>query len=462
MATQGRNILPTSMIDLTVQNQQVTSLPYEIPVENNLQSLNISGSLIKSLPNNLNNLKFLDASNINMCENQLTIDSNKCPKLQKLIISNNNISDLPTWLLSLSSLRDLTLEGNKLGSVQNDFSSLPLECLDLFLNLYFMVPKLPDTLISLNIGFNHLRLVEPLSLPNLTELRLSGNEIAEISPECRFPNLIFLDLSLNQLVSLPPISAIAPKLTTLIAYNNFLKESPVDLPSTLIKLDLRQNLISEWETDLSTLESLSELDISHNLLKVLPSLPPTLKRFNGNNNHFTNTSPLPLQHLTTLYLNNNDLTSFPDLSGSKVANLMLRNNQIASLDSTLISAHNISIDLTNNKISSLPDDVDHLESLSNVQSLILSANLLTSIPPLSNLKLTVLNLSENAISSLSELPPTLLTIILSGCAFETVPESILSLHSLQTLDMSNNKLTSFPPLPFVTADANILKNIIIC
>ncbi|XP_039079502.1 leucine-rich repeat serine/threonine-protein kinase 2 isoform X2 [Hyaena hyaena] len=203
-----------------------------------------------------------------------------------------------------------------------------------------------------------------------------------------------------------------------------------------------------------------------------------------------------LEHLEKLELHQNALTSFPqqlcetlkclthlDLHSNKFASFpsyLLKMNCIANLD---ISRNDISpsvildpavkcptlkqFNLSYNQLSSFPENLgDVVEKL---EQLILEGNKISGIcSPLSLKELKILNLSKNHITSLSEgfleacpkvesfsarmnyiaampfLPSSLTSLKLSQNRFTCVPEAILNLPHLRSLDMSSNDIQYLP------------------
>jgi Leucine-rich repeat (LRR) protein len=177
----GLNSLPAELGQLTqleqlnlVGNGKLTSIPAEIGQLRSLQELNLGGCRITALPSAIGRLS----------------------QLRSLNVSSTSLRQLPPELAQLSGLRTL------------DLSSAP----------------------ALDFG-RSLPLVFRLS--GLQNLNLSGSDLAQ--PELlaglpNLPNLMSLDLSFNNLKSLPPDLAQLKNLKTLS-----LKENPID-PTTLAQI----------------------------------------------------------------------------------------------------------------------------------------------------------------------------------------------------------------------------------
>jgi internalin A len=232
-------------------------------------------------------------------------------------------------------------------------------------------------------------LIEQAAKEGWLDLNLSDNQLTSLPPEIvKLTNLTSLDLSRNQLTSLPPEIA---KL------------------SNLINLDLRRNQLTILPLEISRLTKLTYLDLGSNQLTILP---PEIAR---------------LTKLTRLDLRRNHLTSLPPEIGSltNLIRLDLWSNQLTSLPPEITRLSNLAnLDLSDNPLTSLPPEIAKLTSLT---SLNLSDNPLTGLLPeiISLTKLTSLDLSRNQLTSL--------------------PPEIISLTNLTSLDLSKNHLTSLPP-----------------
>ncbi len=103
------------------------------------------------------------------------------------------------------------------------------------------------------------------------------------------------------------------------------------------------------------------------------------------------------------------------------------------------------LDLTNNKLDSLPDDLDRLKKL---RILFLSENNFEEIPEVlaKCRSLTMIGFKANKISSVGEnvLPLETQWLILTDNKIEKLPDSIGDLKKLQKCMLAGNKITSLP------------------
>lgn len=182
-----------------------------------LQTLQMKGNLISNLPPylflHLRNLRILDLS-----QNKLTDLRNDTfsgmDRLEVLTMNYNLITNLRSDLFrNISQLVELNLEGNRITELsENVFSELPnMQVLNLrgnFLTTFSdeVFGSDPLNLKELNLKGNRLTKLSSLSnLTSLTDLDLSSNQLLSL-PEDAFKNLTNLetvDLSENQLLFLP-------------------------------------------------------------------------------------------------------------------------------------------------------------------------------------------------------------------------------------------------------------------
>jgi Leucine-rich repeat (LRR) protein len=180
------------------------------------------------------------------------------------------------------------------------------------------------------------------------------------------------------------------------------------------------------------LEDTIALDFSGKELFEIPQVLskfPSLRSLNLANNEIRNLSSQSLSlisNLFTLDLTNNGLTSLPDDMG-KVGNLKqlgLKNNDLTSLSESIGDLKNVThLDLSNNKLKTLPDSIGQMTKL---EELDLSNNELETLPDsigdLTNLK--VLKLTQNQL--------------------KTLPTSIAKLTNLKLIFVDRNPLESIP------------------
>ncbi|KAM9672659.1 leucine-rich repeat serine/threonine-protein kinase 2 isoform 5-T5 [Trichechus inunguis] len=179
-----------------------------------------------------------------------------------------------------------------------------------------------------------------------------------------------------------------------------------------------------------------------------------------------------LKCLTHLDLHSNKFTAFPSylLKMNCIANLDVSRNDIGPsviLDPVVRCPTLKQFNMSYNQLSSMPENLAVV--VEKLEQLILEGNKISGIcSPLSLKELKVLNLSKNHISSLSEnfleacpkvesfsarinflaampfLPSSITSLKLSQNKFTCIPEAILNLPHLRSLDMSSNNIQYLP------------------
>ncbi|NXN54737.1 NEPN protein, partial [Rynchops niger] len=322
-----------------------------------LKSLELYKNQLKQipafLPSGLEILKLADNS-INTLQ---VSDFEGLMKLRVLDIRNNLIVTLPpSPFSSLCNLQSLILDGNNMESVSaplklprlkylsmadNKLNSFPANFFASFQNLQFLslsgnfltkVPlDLPKSLLSLKLEKNQLktiRLRDMKQLENLSEFFLSENQLSSIDGAQLLPNLTTLELSKNQLHTLPP--RLPSRLQKLDCSNNLIQRvTGQDFQGLqdLKHLFLDNNAVSMFEAGaLQQCAQLSNLALEQNLLISIP-----LRQVNL----MTAGSQVLPDTLARLDLKGNDIEDvgeqeLKDLKQLQVLNL--RNNKISALD----------------------------------------------------------------------------------------------------------------------------------
>ncbi|XP_006780177.1 PH domain leucine-rich repeat-containing protein phosphatase 2-like [Neolamprologus brichardi] len=277
---------------------------------NQLGTLTLSGFTLRMLHASSNRLTTV---NIYPVPNQLThMDLSQnlleylpdwvcdCRKIEMLDITRNLLSELPSRLLNSLSLRKLLTGYNRLQRVPELLDHVPLEALDLQHN---MLAELPESLFLkalnlkyLNMSANALESIPPSSqseesLSTLQELYLTGNNLSEncgallighqnlrilhiaynqllsfpASKLSKLELLEELNLSGNNLKTIPSTVSSCKRLHTLIAHSNHISVFPEILNLPEIKLvDLSCNELTEIQLPDSLPATLQELDLTGN------------------------------------------------------------------------------------------------------------------------------------------------------------------------------------------------------
>ena len=238
-------------------------------------------------------------------------------------------------------------------------------------------------------------------------------------------NLTELDLSDNQLTSLPNSIGALTNLNYLILSHNQLTSLPNSIGNltNLKGLDLSSNkLLTSLPNSIGNLTNLEWLDLGHN--RLLTSLPNSI----GN-----------LTNLEDLNLSFCKLTSLPNSIGNlaKLEYFNLSFCKLSSLPSNIGNLNNLKdLDLSDLELTRIPDTTSNLTKL---EKLDLSSNRLTRIPNIGNLtKLEELDLSGNKLTSLpndiSKLLIKLNRLNISFNQFKVIP-NICLLSNLKRLNL---------------------------
>jgi len=247
-------------------------------------------------------------------------------ELTKLILACNSISLISPSISNLCSLTSLDIHDNQLQDLPHSVGELKL-------------------INRLNLSHNKLKAVPEgiFMMKDLRVLQLNNNQIETISDSISEIDMVnHLDLANNQLKELP---------------GNF------GYLSKLSKLNLSNNLLESLPNEMNSLTMLSFLDLTNNKLI---SLPPGMGE---------------LSHLEVLYLRQNRLEEVPRLTNCvALKEVHLGSNQITSITSNhLENIVNVAtLDLRDNKVTSLPPDMTVLASLERLD---LTNNSLANLPP---------------------------------------------------------------------------------
>jgi Leucine-rich repeat (LRR) protein len=285
----------------------------------------------------------------------------------QLDLSGNGLEELDMELviniLTLDSLRDLDLSGNRLATLPGYFSDLRA-CLELNLQRNPLIDP-PPQIVQKGGAAVCQYLSQPLSQKalsaifteagsrSLKTLDLSDRKIVKIPAEIgRATDLEVLKLNNNQLCSLPPEIEDLHRLRRIELLGNHISEFPKVLLSLnrLRSLGLQSNRLTRIP-DLTALSELQHLDLCANELEVLPETIGELSE---------------LESLDAMF---NGLADLPDSIGrlKKLQRLQLNHNQIRQLPPSFTRLKKLrALHLMGNRLTLLPDDFDDLAELSDL------------------------------------------------------------------------------------------------
>lgn len=350
-------------------NLNISSLPVGYKNASLVTQLMLGNNLLTTIDKNvlktLENLMFLDISNNNITELQSETFANM-PHISEIVLRGNSITNINTHaFLNLPNLRNLELSKNRISNLQENS----------FINL--------TSLKMINFENN-----------KLTELKSS--------PFLNVPLLSVLFLGENNMSSFPVgICKSVPSLQSLYLDNN--------------------NIKSIGEFALDGCSKIAKLRLINNSLQTVNKNAFSCRRQSENKNDFC------LEKLTTLFLNENNLTKPPSAFGAK--------SYVRELDLSKNPLKSASI----NDFTGLP----YLNTLvmSYVPtSFTIGDSAFSKLESLTKLTLTnnrgLKNMSKTAFKGLQNLR----YIFLENNSLETLSFDLLNWQNLVRFDARNNKL----------------------
>ncbi|KAK0045480.1 leucine-rich repeat-containing protein 40 [Biomphalaria pfeifferi] len=426
-----RNFQALTVLD--AHDNQLTSLPQAISQLEQLQKLDISRNQLRELPSQIGYL--VNLTSLHVEHNHLTELIPNVLRLQKLEffdVSNNQLTSLHKQISYLCQLRQLNVSHNKL-------TQLPSEIGDL------------TALRLFDATHNQL-----LSLPeNLGNLR----------------NLEQLHIRHNQLEYLPTFHSCANLKEILAGNNNIrgLTDELLENLKSLTCLDLRDNKLAKLPDKIVALEKLERIDLTNNDISVLPfqlGAMTSLKAVILDGNPMRSirrdiimrgTAELKKYLLSRLKDEENESESLTD-AGS--------NSALPTGDQDPLSHHDLhqmkSLDYSNKKQATLPDEVMKAAAEAGVRAVNLSKNLFTDLPnSLDAIAHTVVELNLG-VNKLTQLNPRignfskLQMLDLRSNQLSDLPSELSSLISLRELIISSNRFNKLPTVVFELKKLEIL------
>ncbi|GAB1867817.1 Malignant fibrous histiocytoma-amplified sequence [Camponotus japonicus] len=354
--------------------------------------------------------------------------------LKKLILSKNNIVFFPTnELKNLKYLKKLDLSQNKLTNIQSDiFKNLnDLEDLNYSHNLLWhfdiSIINMDSSLSKFNLSHNQINSLEKSSEDTTTKLKVfdvSHNNLTNLTNLVNFfnglPELEYLDLSFNQLSTLPPKSLLyLQHLKILYINNNHLLDLNLqNLPSSLLELYAGNNFINHL---LLQKASIHILNIQNNCIS----------------NIYKNLTLL--EELKNLNINGNSLSEFPDIL-------------LKDLDT---------LDLSFNNLTIIPETIS-VKNFPNLRILKVNGNRLKDVKIRSELRLerfeinfvkTIEEIGKETFLMLKERENDCINITISNnIKLNTIEKNVFQHMNICSLDLSNN---CFAHLPSELFDVNV-------
>jgi len=243
---------------------------------------------------------------------------------------------------------------------------------------------------------------EILQLTNLKTLVLSDNQLRGIPDEvAQLKNLENLYLSGNKLTSLPKTMSQMKSLKTIgLNHNRFENFPEILLQSpNLQMITLESNQLKKIPENINAITNLKQLNLQKNQITSIP------------------TSLFACDNLVFVYLDNNKINTFSTSGQSKVKKISLENNKLTTLPQNLNNLQDLEeLNLKGNDLSGLPESIGELKNLKNLD---LYKNNLMVLP------LSIINLKN--IEKMN----------LGWNSLENLPDEILAWLSEFTFDMYN-------------------------
>uniref|UniRef100_A0A8C8VP56 non-specific serine/threonine protein kinase n=1 Tax=Pelusios castaneus TaxID=367368 RepID=A0A8C8VP56_9SAUR len=341
-----------------------------------------------------------------------------------VIFSEDSLDKSDDWIFlpeplvdSAFHLSDIDAEGTSEGSflMKKRSHSVAVASLYRDTSLQRDSPPLPRHHNSLGPSSNYELLQKQRRKLSSDESPRRSDSLSSLVSEREY--IKSLDLSSNELENIDAISqnccltAHLERLEKLELHQNALTSIPEQLCETLkclTYLDLHSNRFASFPTYLLKMKSIANLDISRNDIGPSLALDPHIK----------------CPTLKLLYLSYNQLSCIPEFLADVAENLeqlMLEGNKISGICFPICLKELKVLNISKNKISSLA--VNFLKECTKLEIFSARMNLLDTVPDLSS-SITNLNLSQNH--------------------FVSIPEEILLLPHLRSVDLSDNKIINLP------------------
>jgi hypothetical protein len=253
--------------------------------------------------------------------------------IRKLVLTGNALLALPSQVKKMDHLVSLTVASNKLYRFPEELCEL-------------------SHLQACNIAVNKIRSLSSniRNWKEMIDLNVNCNGLNSLPEEIGEMNALqTLHIGENRLTKLPETMAKLPKLQGLYAPCNAIHHLPC--LSHLVQLDLSENKIQEFPSEILQFSDLEELNLSFNLIPEVPSKVSQLSK------------------LAVLYISKNNLHFLP----TQIAELHLRKflvygNHIELLPKELGTISELEkLDVSENPISSIPEEIRKLKNFSNFE-----------------------------------------------------------------------------------------------
>lgn len=454
----------TKLERLILSNNRISSIHSDafVGVETTLIRLDLSFNLIELFPSAVNDLKSLLYLSLksNLLKQLGKGDLHGCRRtLEVLDLSGNLFQHVPKKTLKpLTKLVRLSLQDNHIQKVyRDDFEGWG------------------HTLTTLSLANNKMTYLSGSTFSHLTklkELKLSFNNIMYLDQQVFLPlrkTLEVLDLSSSFSEYNHPVETFICNLDRLewlqIDHNNIsqLSISSIHSLPKLHHLDISNNDLGEIPNDLFSLTKhtyLSTVHISNNKLGSIKSgtfdgIPhlSTIVLFGNKISIIERFAFTNCSYLHTIVLSENGLTSIESLAFhnmTRLSNIYLQDNNLNSFSFDIIAGDTsqLYLNLSNNVITELEDKNDTSVVFLKVRTLDLTNNRISVIPDFffSSISDYILHLflSKNRISNLPPVPLPILQVLHLSCDnFDSLHDDTLDCcRSVQILMLDHNNISN--------------------
>ena len=431
---------------------------------NKMYGLNIKGNEInidltyndKKSNNNFFNSPLLKISS----KGFLLFCKNKFDNLLKLILKNNDISDLNVFkYLDTKNIQSLDLSENNINNIAplTKLNLQKLEKLILSFNQIEDISSLKDmkipSLKDLDLSHNYIEnitIIESISFPFLKSLDLSYNQINLIISfkKANFPSLEYLNLNTNLIINMNPLTNAIKKISILI-----LNQNKFEFLDFLPKCDFIQlkeiYLYSCKISDISYLSStnfpnLQTLSLPENNISDIAALQtarfPNLKKLSLYGNNISDISHLKYSnfpYLKELYLYKNkisDISCIAKFRFKYLSTLSLMSNQIRDIS-----------------VFRYTDFNQNLEILALSQNQIKDISVFSNYSTLTFTRLKELWLDHNEINNIDNLDKGRMHNIIKIKLGHNFIQKItviqrMNFYNLKEIDLNNNVISDLSPL----------------
>ena len=235
------------------------------------------------------------------------LDIPKDNKIEVLSLTNCGLDRIPSSIKHCKHLQRLNLEGNRIKHIPRWLSSL-------------------DSLEEINLNFNKLNLKrrDIRRLSKVEDVLMAGNGIKKLPDNIGVLHCESLNLSKNQLSTLPKSFAEMKQARYLIFYENKFEAIPEVLEgfNDLKHLDFYKNKITEIPDFIGDMDNQQQLFLSLNKIEEIPDTLRNLKRLkyfyiHHNELHFIPEWITEMDSIERFGVGFNHLLELPDLSKMK-------------------------------------------------------------------------------------------------------------------------------------------------